>query len=248
MNRLLLFSVFLSVLISPRPAFAQQVQVNRENRTIELSIEGSIEVEADLVSITVGYHNFGPTYAVAYADNMRVADQILKAWTSAGVPEDQISTHSLSLSRISDDDLKDMNGADRKQRQFEATQSWTITAKIEVAQKLLDIAVATGTNEVDEPEWKLSDPDAAEGKAYASALEKARGIAGQMAGPFGAKVGALLYATNQTRTTYVAANMANRIKVLTNERSAAPPPAHPVKLLPQKIQKTATVRAIFALE
>jgi uncharacterized protein YggE len=250
MNRVLLISVLFSVLISPRPVSAQEVQVNRENRAIELQMESSIEVQADLVSITVGYHNFGPTYEVAYAENMRVADQILKAWTSAGVPEDQISTHSLSLSRVSDSDQRDMDVTDRKEKQFEATQSWAITAKTEVAQKLVDIALAAGANEVDDPVWELSDPNAAEGKAYLSALEKARGIAGQMARSFGAKVGALLYASNQARViSFVTRSGSAGYGLETlGSPSRIPPPPHPVKLLPQKIEKKATVRAIFALE
>lgn len=250
MHRFLLVSVFFSVLVSPRLAFAQEVQVNRENRTIELQTESSIEVQADLVTITVGYHNFGPTNDVAYADNVRVADQILKAWTSVGVPEDQISTHSLSLSRVSDSDLREMDAADRKEKQFEATQSWTIAAKTEVAQRLLDIALASGANEVNDPVWELSDPSAAESKAYASALEKAHGIAEQMARSFGAKVGALLYASNEARViSFVTkSGLVDYGLASLDMRSAMSPPPHPVKLLPQKIQKKATVRAIFALE
>jgi len=79
-------------------------------------------VLADAVSITVGYHNYGPTNDAAYAENMRVADRILKGWIDALVPENQISTHSLSIERVSDNDLKETDAADRKQRQWEATQ------------------------------------------------------------------------------------------------------------------------------
>ena len=78
-------------------------------------------------------------------------------------------------------------------------QSWAVTASVEVAQKFLDTAIASGANDMSDPQWKLRDPDAAETKAYASALEKARGVAEQMARSFGAKIGPLLYATNQNR-------------------------------------------------
>jgi hypothetical protein len=38
---------------------AQSVQVNQQNRTIEIAANSSIEIEADLVTIIVGYHNYG---------------------------------------------------------------------------------------------------------------------------------------------------------------------------------------------
>lgn len=73
-----------------------------------------------------------------------------------------------------------MNPSDRKMKQYRANRSWSITAKIDLAQKLLDDAVSAGANDFSDPEWKLSDPDAAEGKAYAVALEKAHDIAEQI--------------------------------------------------------------------
>jgi uncharacterized protein YggE len=236
----------LLMLLTASRTSAQTVQVSAQNRTIELSTESSIEVQADLVSITVGYENYGPTHEVAYNENVRAASQILKAWAGAGIPENQISTQSLSLVHVPGNDLKEVPIAERKQKQYEATQSWTIVAKPEIAQRLLDIAVNAGANNIGEPEWKLSDPDAAEAKAYASALGKARSVAEQMAKSFGTSVGALLYASNQGRTLPFLSTVNTTTSGL-EVRGVPPPPPHPVKLLPQKIEKKALVRAIFAL-
>jgi uncharacterized protein len=226
---------------------AQTVQVNQQNRTIELSTEGTIEVQADLVTIKVGYHNYGASHDAAYDENVRASTQILKAWTDAGVSEKDVSTRSLSLSPVSDADLKEMAVGDRKTKQFEASQSWTITANAAVAQRLLDIGVAAGANEVDDPQWKLSDPDSAEAKAYASALEKARVIATKMADAFGARVGVLLYASNEGRPLPFLTTL-NTASATITTRSSTATRVHPVKLLPQKVEKSALVRAIFALE
>lgn len=68
-------------------AQAQTVQVNPQNRITELSTQSSIELEADLVSITVGYQNYGATHDLAYDENTRAADQILKAWTADAFPK-----------------------------------------------------------------------------------------------------------------------------------------------------------------
>ena len=125
---------------------AQSVQVNQRNRTIEISASSSIEVTADRVTIVVGYHNYGPTHEAAFDQNSRVAAQILKAWKDAGVPEKKIATNSLTSHLTSEDDLKDMTPAERKEKQYEVNQSWKIVETIEVAEKLLDIAVDAGAD------------------------------------------------------------------------------------------------------
>jgi len=156
-----------------------------------------------------------------------------------------ISTSVLNSHATSEDDLKDMASADRKQKQYEIGQSWKITEKVEVAAKLLDIAVDAGANDVGDPQWELADPDAVEAQAYDSALEKARAIADQMAKSFGAKTGALLYASNESRVSHFLTTLnAESAVIATKNRTARPD----TKLLPQKIEKTGYVRAIFALE
>src|SRR5271154_752710 len=236
------YSFGIVLLVCPTIAKAQTVQVNQQNRTIEIAATSSIQITADRVTITAGYHNYGPTHEAAFADNSRIAAQILKAWTDAGVPQKSISTNALNSKATSEDDLKDMTSADRKQKQYEVDQSWKITEKVEVAEKLLDIAVDAGANDVDDPEWDLADPDAAEVQAYASALEKARAIADRMAKSFGAKTGALLYASNESRpaqfSSYgVGAGVGGGMFLARNDHTTRPD----TKLLPQKIEKSGYV-------
>lgn len=225
---------------------AQSVQVNQQNRTIETAANSSIEIEADLVTIIVGYHNYGPTHDVAYAENARTAGQILKAWTEAGLPQKSISTNALNSHLTSEEDLKDMSPSDRKTKQYEVTQSWKMTAKMVIAQKLIDIAIEAGANDVSDPEWELADPDAAETQAYTSALQKARVIADQMAKAFGAKTGALLYASNESRPSRFLTTLNTESASIVGKRLGTTRPE--TKLLPQKIEKSGYVRAIFALE
>jgi len=104
---------------------------------------------------------------------------------------------------------------------------------------------------VTDPSWQLSDPNAADTRAYAAALEQARAIADQMAKSFGGKVGALLYATNQNRMFSQLPYLTSEVTVNADAATVGPrqwPPVHPVKLLPQKLDRSAMVRAIFALE
>jgi uncharacterized protein len=240
------YSFGIVLLVCPAIAEAQAVQVNQQNRTIEIAATSSIEITADRVTITTGYHSYGPTHEAAFADNARVAAQILKAWVDAGVAQKSISTNALNSRATAEDDLKDMTPADRKQKLYEVAQSWKITEKIEVAEKLLDIAVDAGANDIGDPEWDLADPDAAEAQAYASALEKARAIADQMAKSFGARTGPLLYASNESRASHFLTTLSTEAATITVKKNYALRPE--TKLLPQKIEKSGYVRAIFALE
>jgi uncharacterized protein len=224
---------------------AQSVQVNQQNRTIEIAASSSIEVTADRVSIVVGYHNYGPNHEAAFDQNSRVAAQILKAWKDAGVSEKKIATNSLTSHLTSEDDLKDMTSAERKEKQYEINQSWRIAETIEVAEKLLDIAVDAGANDLSAPEWDLADPDAAESQAYESALVKARAVADQMAKSFGAKTGALLYASNESRPSRFVTLNTTASTIMEKKNYSARPAT---RLLPPKIEKSGYVRAIFALE
>lgn len=238
-------SLAVILLVCPIVSKAQSVQVNQQNRTIEIAASSSIEVTADRVTVSAGYHNFGATHDTAYAENARIAAKILKAWEDAGIARKDISTNLLASHQTSADDLKDMSPSDRKQHQYEVDQSWEITQTVEVAEKFLDIAVDSGANEVGEPDWDLADPDAAEGQAYASALEKARTVADQMAKSFGAKTGALLYASNESRPSRFVTVNGEAATVISRKNRASRPDT---KLLPQKIEKTGYVRAIFVLE
>ena len=245
---------YLSVgilLVCPLISQAQSVQVNQQNRTIEIAADSSVQVTADRVTVTVGYHNYGPTHDAAFADNAKIATHILKAWTDAGVRTEDISTNALTRTLPPRMTLKNMTPAERKERHYEVDQSWKITENVDVAEKLLDIAVDAGANDVGDPEWDLADPDAADAQAYASALEKARAIADQMAKSFGAKTGALLYASNDCATIPGYGNREGgggnfRESFWARRNRTARRPD--TKLLPQKIEKTGYVRAIFALE
>ena len=106
MRKVQFAGVVFAMLSCPTIGKAQSVQVNQQNRTIEISASSSIEITADRVTIVVGYHNYGPTHEAAFDQNSRVAAQILKAWKDAGVSEKKIATNSLTSHLTSEDDLR----------------------------------------------------------------------------------------------------------------------------------------------
>ena len=109
----------------------------------------------------------------------------------------------------------------------------------------MDIAVDAGANEVGTPQWFLSNSDTADRQAYTAALAKAHSVADQMAASFGGKTGALLYASNEARPFGGSGGGVGG----GSYHSLKTPRSRPeTKLLPRKIEKSAYVRAIFALE
>ena len=243
MTRSVLLSMLLASCFAP-VCRAQQVSVNRDNKTIEVTVTDSADAVADVARLEIGYFNFGRTHDAAYEDNVRASNQILHALVEAGVSKKDIVTSSLNLNRTSEVDLKDVPVDQRKDRAFTAHQSWIVRASATDASKVLDIAVAAGANDLRDPNWEMADPSALETKAYVSALTEARDLAEHMAHALGAKAGALLYASNAARelleTVTVNAEVASvRYKLV---------PRVSVELLPQKIEQSATVHAIFVIE
>ncbi|MGH7836800.1 MAG: SIMPL domain-containing protein, partial [Candidatus Binataceae bacterium] len=177
-------------------ASAQQIQVNRDNRTIAVSATESVEIDAEVAVVVLGYHNYGRTHEATYNENISAADKIVDALIVAGVPKASIQTQALTLATA--DPEKEWTPEQKEERQFEATQSWKIRLTASNTQSVVDIAVRAGANSIESIDWQVSDPKALEAKADAAALAKARTLAENMAMRLGAKIGELVYASNQT--------------------------------------------------
>ena len=223
-------------------AKAQQIQVNRDNRTIAVTATDSVEVDAQVAIVHLGYHNYGRTHEATYNENVSAADKIVNALVGAGVPKADIQTEALTLATV--DPEKEWTAAQKEERQFEAAQSWRIRLTASKAQTVVDIAVRAGANNIESIDWRVTDPKALEAKADASALAKARTLAENMATRLGAKIGELVYASNQTPAGRFIGGVEAGLA------SVASPPAPPpnLKLFPQKVSQQATVYAVFALQ
>jgi uncharacterized protein len=226
------------------PLFAQQIQVNRDNKTIAITAEDSVSVDPEVVTITVGYENYAPTNKEAYEENVRVANQVTKALLNAGVPKAALHTENVELQRM--EPRENWTADERKQRQFMALQTWTIYATVERAQSVVDVALGAGANELRNMDWNVSDPKALQAKAGAAALVKARTIAEQMAKGLNAKLGDLVYASNRAPLPNWAG--AGETTVEVTSVAAPPPPVPHLLLYPKKVKADATVYAVFAIQ
>lgn len=235
--------VFMSVEIC---VDAQQVQVNRQNRTIAVTAEESVTADPDIAVVTVGYQNYGSTQQKAYQTNIRVGGEIVNALQKSGIEKHQIETGKLRLERAEPDEK--WTPEMRRQRQFETQQSWKIRIAASDAGKVVDVAMAAGANKLEDVDWAVSDPVALQAKASGAALAKARSIAEQMAKGLGAKLGELVYASNESPALSLWA-FARRGSLQTMASAiSAVAPAPEVTLFPQKVKQDATVYAVFAIE
>lgn len=222
--------------------YAQEIQVNRQNKTIAVTAEESITADAEVAVLAIGYHNYAPTQDAAFQENIRSSNQITKSLLGTGIPKSNIETNKLRLARAEQGDK--WTTEMKKDRQFEAQQSWSITLPVSQAQAVVDLAVRSGANEVEDVDWKVADPVALQAKAGGAALAKARAIAEQMAKGLGTKLGELVYASNRTPMSRFSANEVVSTMATPVERERKPQ----LTLFPQQVKSEATVYAVFAIE
>ena len=195
---------------------------------------------------TVGFETFAPDAQTAYRQGSQLSNAIMDAVKKAGVPEKAIQSKEQLLTHTDFSDRDQTSPAERARKQFTLAENWTVRVAAKEAATALHVAIEAGANDSGNIEWDLTDRSALQAKAAAKALVHARQIATQMAEGLGAKLGTLVYASNQAPLTPIQrAVMASSQAVMV---SAAPPPVTPLAVVPQNVDETATVYAVFVIE
>ena len=233
--------------LSAGEGWAQQVQVSQANRTIAITTSENAERRADVATLHIGYHVYAPDSAHVYAQAAEVSQAIAAALAKAGVARDAISSESQSTGESQEFRNNELPQEQRTQRRFEALQSWSVKTTPDAVAGVLAEAVAAGANESGRIDWSLVDEESLTAEAGTKALAHARDIAAQMAKGLGAKIGNLMYASNEVEAIQPrmmarmgrgsgAGAMAESVQVVTLSLSAP------------MITRSATVSAIFAIE
>ncbi len=241
--RLLRHVAFTAALtMVPMIALTQTIQVNRENRTIAITATDKVTAIADTATVHLGFIVYGPDSNTAYANGSRVSNAIVKALTATGIPASEIQSENQQLAPVQNYQLDKLTEAQKAQRQFQVQQSWTVKTAANDAAKVLDTAVKAGANQSGQIDWSFKDENAPEAEAAAKAMKRARAQAEQMAASLNAKLGVLLYASNEVQSSGPRPMM----------RAMAAAPAmdkvEPLAINPREIEKSATVHAVFAIE
>jgi len=235
------------LLAASLPLYSQQIQINKENKTIAITTSDQAEALADTAIVTVGFHIFGKDQDGTYADASRASNAIMAALTSAGVPKEGIESAEQALSPI--DPGNDAQKARFAQGlRFEFAQSWHVTVPASAAANVLHVAITAGANDSGNIQWELKQDDALEAEAAKKALEHARQIASRMAAGLGVKLGALVYASNQSPPRGIFGGFGQTTELAMAMGGAPTRSIAPLAIAPAKIQKSATVYAVFAIE
>jgi len=243
-DSLKLFFFTFAVIAITGSVLAQDIQVNRQNKTISVTADESATADAEVAVLAIGYHNYGLTQDAAFQENVRAAERITKALLDAKIPKANIETEKLRLARTEIDEK--WTPEMKKERQFVAEQSWHVNVSATEAQTVVDLAVKAGANEVDDVEWNVVDPVALQARASGAALAKARSVADQMAKGLGTKLGELVYASNRAPVAKMYRGMET---VTVNASLASVAEKQPkLTLFPQKVKSDATVYAVFSIE
>jgi len=237
-------ALMAAALATAAPAFAQAptIQVNRENRTIAITATDKVILMADTATVHIGFIAYGPDSDAAYATGSRISNAIVKALTAAGVPNDAIQSENQNVSPVQEYQIDKLTPAEKAQRKFQVVQTWTVRTPADDAAKILDLAVKAGANQSGQIDWSLKDENTPQAEAAGKALQRARTVATEMAKGLNVKLGALLYANNETQAQPPRPLMQAMAK---GSAMAAP---EPLAINPRRIEKSATVYAVFAIE
>jgi hypothetical protein len=242
------FRLFLAVLAlwGFPTAYAQDVQVSRTNKTIQVTASTTLRVESEIARLHFGVKNFGATQQSAIDQNVEAADKITKAIIDRGVPKDSIETETIRIDRTRDTEY----GANMKNvPEFVAVQEWTVSVSVAGAEQVLQLVIRAGANIVQQVEWVVSDPEGLSSKASTVALQKTRATAEQMAKQMNAKLGELLYISNSEPERFSRFDRGAGGGGMAYKLAAPPPPPPlPLHLFPAKVEQSATVTAVFAIE
>jgi uncharacterized protein len=239
-RRLAALTLCATALVASAQTAPMGLQVNKDNRTIAITATDRVVAQADIATLHLGFIAYGPDSATAYATGSRISNAIASALTKAGVPADQLESENQNISPVQDYVVQKLPDAEKAQRKFQVIQSWIVRTNAKDASRLLDIAVKAGANQSGQIDWSLQDENAPQAEAAAKALQRARMVAAQMAAGMNVKLGALIYASNEVQ--------AEPVRPLARAASMAMDRVEPLAINPRRIEKSATVYAVFAIE
>jgi hypothetical protein len=229
-------------------AAAQTIQINRENKTIAISTTDEATATADIAAITVGFEIYGPDAQSVTADGGKLSHTILEALLKAGVDDKAIESSNQGVERNSQFDDKE-KPEQRAKEQYVLRQSWEVSVSPQLAAKAIRVAIGAGANKSGAIDWRLADRKALQAKAAENALVKAREVAARMADGLHVKLGALIYASNETPNAKIYfARPAQGQVMLNSAMISSTIEAPPLEIRPQTIREEATVYAVFAIE
>jgi uncharacterized protein YggE len=235
------FIFTIALLAAVSNCLSQTITVNKENRTVAVTVTDDAQLVADIATVTVGFTAYGADQNQLYADATRTSNAIINALHASGINADAIESTEQSLTELDDNDKVRF----AKGIRFRFAQSWHVTVPAAAAADTLHTGITAGANDSGGIQWKLASEEAVEATAADKALAHAQKIAERYAAGLKCKLGGLVYASNQVPVRGIFGGMLN-----TESASVASSKVNlkPLAIAPEKITKSATVYAVFTIE
>ncbi len=226
---------------------AQQVQVSPANRTLAVTTTEDAERRADTATIHIGYQLYAVTSQQVSEQASRTSKAITDALAATGLPKDALESENQSTGPVQDYSGNGLTPEEHAQRKFQTQQSWIARVPADAASKTLAAAVSAGANQSGAIEWSVADDASLSAEAAGKALKHAQAIAQQMAAGLGAKLGPLVYASNEAQALRVLPLMA-RAGALAGVGQGGGTARQALSLSAPLVRRSATVSAVFSLQ
>jgi uncharacterized protein len=189
-NRLMLMLLGLAVLASAIPASAAMTNVS----TLVVQGEGKVYAAPDMAVIVLGVETRNIKADVAARDNAEMMNRTIQALIGAGVMQENIQTSHYSLSTQTEDENVPVSDAVIRTRNttpvFVATNQVTaMMGADEDVGKVLDTAVAAGSNSIQSVSFELKNSTASNDAALKEAVRDAQRKAGVLSTASGIRLG-----------------------------------------------------------
>jgi hypothetical protein len=247
---LLRLATIAALCLSVLPLAAQEIQISKDNKTISITATDEASAMADTAIVSIGFNSFGQDQDKTYADATETSNAIVSAITASGLSKEAIQSEEQNLTPLNPENYQDKTHYAEGMR-FQFSQRWQVTVPADQAAQLLQLAITHGANNSGNIQWQLKSDEALQLEAAQKALHHARDIAEHLAQGLGAKIGTLLYASNQTPIV----NELGRMHGTGVHIGGGLPggimggiPLKPLAISPERITRSATVYAVFAIE
>jgi uncharacterized protein YggE len=162
--------------------------------TITVTGNGTVNATPDKASFNFGVQVNAATASEAINKANEQAQRIIDALKSAGIPDADIQTTSVSLWPQTSPDGQTVTG-------YQASNSVSVTTAIAKSGSLVDAAVGAGANQIDGPSLSVGDQSSYYAQALKLAVDDAKSQAQAIADAAGLNLGGILHIENNSGST-----------------------------------------------
>ncbi len=224
----------------PGPVSAQRPLVDPIARTIRVEGTGEVKAQPDEAFIDLAVETLAPNAKAASEQNAKRMEKVIAALTSAGIARREIQTRNYTV--YPDYAPQGPMEPEPKLRGYRVSNVVSVhVTELSRVGSLLDQALASGANRVDQVRFGLSRQDAVQGEALRQAVTRARKSAEVLAAALNVKLGAVLDASTVTEPPRLySANIG--MAEMADARSATTP------IQPEEQTVQAKVTLIYVIE